>query len=142
MGGSQLKALKSQLKAHGFVGQTNTKGKKKVARSENIRDKEQRERVLKGIRDAFRPFDVKRSKPKVDVLNRKVEGSVGRPGKSKQSGQEARRNALRAERENKNRVGGIVDTRFGENDPTMNPEQKMLERFAREKQVCIIFYNF
>lgn len=34
----------------------------------------------------------------------------------------------------RNKVGGIIDRRFGENDPTMTPEEKMLERFAREKQ--------
>lgn len=34
----------------------------------------------------------------------------------------------------RNKVGGILDKRFGENDPTMAPEDKMLERFAREKQ--------
>lgn len=34
----------------------------------------------------------------------------------------------------RNKVGGILDRRFGENDPTMAPEDKMLERFAREKQ--------
>lgn len=33
----------------------------------------------------------------------------------------------------RNKVGGILDRRFGENDPTMTPEEKMLERFAREK---------
>jgi nucleolar protein 14 len=32
------------------------------------------------------------------------------------------------------KVGGILDRRFGENDPTMTPEQKALERFVREKQ--------
>jgi nucleolar protein 14 len=34
----------------------------------------------------------------------------------------------------RNKVGGIIDRRFGENDPTMAPEDKMLERFTREKQ--------
>lgn len=82
MGGSQLKALKAQLKANGFIGQTNAKGKKKVARNDSIKDREQKERILSGIRDAFRPFDIKRSKPKVDVQGRKVEGAVGRPGKA------------------------------------------------------------
>jgi hypothetical protein len=28
-----------------------------------------------------------------------------------------------------------VDRRFGENDPSMDPEQRMMERFAQE--VCI-----
>lgn len=34
----------------------------------------------------------------------------------------------------KNKVGGIIDRRFGEYDPNMTAEEKMLERFAREKQ--------
>lgn len=34
----------------------------------------------------------------------------------------------------RNKVGGILDRRFGEDDPNMAPEDKMLERFAREKQ--------
>lgn len=32
------------------------------------------------------------------------------------------------------KVGGILDRRFGENDPTMNPEEKALERFVKERQ--------
>ena len=35
---------------------------------------------------------------------------------------------------NKHRRGGIIDKRFGENNPNMTPEEKMLERFTREKQ--------
>lgn len=37
----------------------------------------------------------------------------------------------------RNKAGGIVDRRFGENDPTMTPEEKMLERFTKEKQVTL-----
>lgn len=40
------------------------------------------------------------------------------------------------ERAQRNRAGGLIDRRFGENDPDMDPEEKILERFAREKQVC------
>jgi len=32
---------------------------------------------------------------------------------------------------NKNKVGGIIDKRFGENDPTMDPEEKMLHRLTQ-----------
>ena len=32
------------------------------------------------------------------------------------------------------KVGGILDRRFGENDPTMTPEEKAVERFVKEKQ--------
>jgi nucleolar protein 14 len=31
-------------------------------------------------------------------------------------------------------MGGILDRRFGENDPTMTPEERMLERFTKERQ--------
>jgi nucleolar protein 14 len=36
--------------------------------------------------------------------------------------------------QHRNKVGGIFDRRFGENDPTMAPEDKMLERFTKERQ--------
>ena len=32
------------------------------------------------------------------------------------------------------KVGGILDRRFGENDPTMTPNEKALERFVKERQ--------
>ena len=32
------------------------------------------------------------------------------------------------------KIGGITDRRFGENDPTMTPEERAMERFVREKQ--------
>lgn len=34
----------------------------------------------------------------------------------------------------KDRAGGIIDRRFGENDTTISPEERMLERFTRERQ--------
>ncbi|RJE16372.1 nucleolar complex protein 14, partial [Aspergillus sclerotialis] len=34
----------------------------------------------------------------------------------------------------RNKVGGIFDRRFGENDPTMTPEERAAERFAKESQ--------
>ena len=38
------------------------------------------------------------------------------------------------ELQRRNKVGGIVDRRFGENDPTMTPEERALERFVRASQ--------
>ena len=46
-----------------------------------------------------------------------------------------RRQAYLEEQQRRHKVGGIVDKRFGENDPSMAPEEKMLERFTREKQL-------
>lgn len=45
-----------------------------------------------------------------------------------------RKKTLLKEYEEKDRAGGIVDRRFGENDPSMTPEERMLERFTRERQ--------
>lgn len=38
------------------------------------------------------------------------------------------------EYDQKNHAGGIMDRRFGENNPAMPPEERMLERFTRERQ--------
>ena len=45
-----------------------------------------------------------------------------------------RKKTLLREYQEKGRAGGIVDKRFGENDPTVAPEERMLERFTRERQ--------
>jgi nucleolar protein 14 len=41
---------------------------------------------------------------------------------------------LLAEYNLKGKSGGLVDRRFGENDPTMSLEERMLERFTRERR--------
>lgn len=38
------------------------------------------------------------------------------------------------ELQKRKRVGGILDRRFGENNPTLTPEEKAIERFVKEKQ--------
>ena len=45
-----------------------------------------------------------------------------------------RRKTLLVEMQRRKKVGGIMDKRFGEDDPTMTPEEKALQRFVREKQ--------
>ena len=45
-----------------------------------------------------------------------------------------RRKTLLVEMQRRKKVGGLLDRRFGENDPTMTPEEKALERFVKEKQ--------
>ena len=45
-----------------------------------------------------------------------------------------RKKTLLKEYEQKGRTGGIIDRRFGENDPTMSLEERMLERFTKERQ--------
>lgn len=44
-----------------------------------------------------------------------------------------RRKTLLPAIQNRHKVGGIVDRRIGENDPTMTPEERMLQRYAKQR---------
>ena len=46
-----------------------------------------------------------------------------------------RKETLLVEYKNRGKVNKFVDRRFGENDPEMSVEDKMLQRFALERQV-------
>ncbi|EWC45217.1 hypothetical protein DRE_05944 [Drechslerella stenobrocha 248] len=135
---SQLKRLRESLKNAGVIGQPqkSKKAKKRARQNKSGNDARlSREAALESIREEFNPFEIKKTKEKFDVVGgRKVKGTVGKPGVSKQIGEENRRKTLLVEMQQRNKVGGIVDRRFGENDPTMAPEDKMLERFTREQQ--------
>ncbi|KAG5938200.1 hypothetical protein E4U53_008064 [Claviceps sorghi] len=145
MAGSQLKRLKASLREQGIVGpQQSKKQKRKNAEEGKARSDKRLHRgvVLDGIREQFNPFDLKHAArgPKFEVTSNRVatgdaaKGIRGRPGVTKAMGEERRRETLLVDMQRRNKVGGILDRRFGENDPTMAPEDKMLERFAREKQ--------
>ncbi|KAG5982478.1 hypothetical protein E4U55_001849 [Claviceps digitariae] len=145
MAGSQLKRLKASLREQGIVGpQQSKKQRRKNAEEGKARNDKRLHRgvVLDGIREQFNPFDLKHAVrgPKFEVTSNRVatgdaaKGIRGRPGVTKAMGEERRRETLLVDMQRRNKVGGILDRRFGENDPTMAPEDKMLERFAREKQ--------
>ncbi|ESK89370.1 nucleolar protein 14 [Moniliophthora roreri MCA 2997] len=130
--GSQLAQLKSALSQAGVVGNNHSKKRKRAAPTE--KDKEKRAAKLDEIQRKLNPFDTKVTKLKHDVGGRKLKGVTGKPAKSKMAGIEQRKKTLLKEVEERGRAGGIVDRRFGENDPTMSLEERMLERFTREQQ--------
>ncbi|KAK1755353.1 putative nucleolar complex protein 14 [Echria macrotheca] len=145
MAGSQLKRLKASLKDQGIIGpQQSKKQKRKNAldAKANSDKRLNRSEALEGIREQFNPFQFKTNArgPKFDVTtskpanDRAARGINGRPGLAKSIGEEKRRQTLLAEMQRRNKVGGLVDRRFGENDPTMTLEDKMIERFTREQQ--------
>lgn len=129
MGASQLKKLKASLKDQGLVGPS-TSRKKRYRKV----DSKKNEGPLRSAREAFNPFDVKVNRQKHEVIGRTVQGSKGRPELTKQMEEENRRKAFRAEQSRKNKAGGILDRRFGEEDKNMTLEEKMQERFTREMQ--------
>ena len=133
---SQLKQLKASLHEHGVLGPQKSK-KQRKANSKDAQKRLQRNAALDGIRERFNPFETKTSaRPqKYEVVsNKEVKRAVERPGVARGLGEERRRETLLREIQNRNKVGGLLDRRFGENDPTLTPEQKAAERFARQNE--------
>ncbi|KAJ7173755.1 nucleolar protein 14 [Mycena filopes] len=131
--GSQLTQLKSALSHAGVTGNQQN-GKKRKRTGSQEKDKDKRAAKLDEIHKKLNPFDVKVTKLKHEVGGRKVKGVTGKPSQSKQTGLDQRKKTLLVEYEAKGRAGGIVDRRFGENDPSMSVEERMLERFTKERQ--------
>ncbi|KAK0100277.1 nucleolar complex protein 14 [Cadophora gregata] len=136
---SQLKRLKASLREQGITGPQQSKKQKKQNAQNGVNKEKKvgRNVTLNGIREQFNPFDFTSSKkPKFDVTTEHShKPAIRRPGLQKSRDEELRRQAYIEEQQTRRKVGGILDKRFGENDPSMAPEEKMLERFTREKQV-------
>lgn len=138
MAGSQLKNLKAALKAHNLTGQSNTtKNKKGSKRQPKQYDREEKSRIIAEIREEFNPFEFKATRNKRGMSSTGSAGgrvAVGKPGISKQIGEDQRKQLFEAKRTQKNRYGNFMDRRFGEKNKTLSEEDKMLERFTRERQ--------
>ncbi|KAI9289340.1 nucleolar protein 14 [Umbelopsis sp. AD052] len=136
-GGSALKRLKNSLKTAGIIGQTSraslSKKDKKRGNPSEV-GKHDRAEKLNLIKGEMNPFEMKVTNTKFEVLGRKVKGAVGKPALTKQVGEDNRKKTLLKEMKNKGKAGGIMDKRFGEENPNLTPEEKMLERFTKEKQ--------
>ncbi|KAG8777045.1 nucleolar complex protein 14, partial [Serendipita sp. 397] len=139
MGGSQLKQLKAAINTSG-VSRNHSDSRKRKRRSHSggsgsvVDHRDKRAEKLREIHETFNPFDVKVEKLKHDTGGRKIKGTIGKPGASKQAGLEQRKKTLLVEYEKKAKSGGVVDRRFGEDDPTMTLEERMLARFTKERQ--------
>ncbi|XP_068191422.1 nucleolar protein 14 [Antennarius striatus] len=80
------------------------------------------------------PFEVKVNRKKFDVLGRKSKHDVGLPGVSRSRAISKRKETLLKEYKQKNKSNKFIDRRFGEYDTKMAPEDKILQRFAMERQ--------
>jgi nucleolar protein 14 len=134
---SQLKRLKASLREQGITGPQKSK-KQKKSLNKNADARAQRYSALAEIRESFNPFEFKhlaRPKKFEYVSQNAGDGKkiLGRPGVTKSAGEEARRKSLLPEMNRKNKVGGILDRRIGENDPTMSLDDRMMARFEREQ---------
>jgi nucleolar protein 14 len=134
---SQLKRLKASLREQGITGPQKS-NKQKKAHNKNADSRAQKHSALASIRESFNPFEFKHlARPKkFEYVSNHPDNSkrvLGRPGVTKSQGEEARRKSLLPEMNRKNKVGGILDRRIGENDPTMSLDDRMMARFEREQ---------
>lgn len=137
---SQLKRLKASLREQGIIGQQKSKKEKKNQKP-NADQRAQKAVALAAIREASNPFDFKalaRPKKFEYATNRPQDSKkvqvLGRPGVTKSLGEETRRKTLLPEMNRRNKVGGILDRRIGEDDPSMSLDERMMKRFEREQQ--------
>ncbi|PGH10091.1 nucleolar protein 14 [Blastomyces parvus] len=139
MAPSQLKQLKASLRESGILGpQQSKKQKQKNAKSgAGAANRIQRNVALQGIREKFNPFEIREpARPaKFSSTSRSNQDAPrSRPGVTKSLGEQRRKETLLKEMQRRSKVGILLDRRFGENDPTMTPEERAAERFARESQ--------
>jgi nucleolar protein 14 len=136
---SQLKRLKASLREQGITGPPKSKKQKKEA-NKNADQRAHKASALASIRESFNPFEIKHlARPhKFEYATTRPENArskvLGRPGVTKSMGEETRRKTLLPEMNRRNKTGGIIDRRIGENDPTMSLDDRMMARFEREQQ--------
>jgi len=90
MGESQLKRLKASLRAAGITGQQKPKKASTKARQSSATNNSRLDRnvALQSIREEFNPFEIKTTREKHDIGGRRIKGAQGRPGLSKQIGED------------------------------------------------------
>ena len=140
-GGSAIKRLKQNLKASGIIGPNSLakKASKKSSKKSQAAAQEARKtsrdllRAMSVKQQSANPFELKHSKPKHEVLGRRIKGVTGRPGATNKKAEDLRRKTIAVEMRRKNKETALIDRRIGENDPNMSMEDRMLERLIREK---------
>ncbi|KAJ1676605.1 nucleolar complex protein 14, partial [Spiromyces aspiralis] len=134
---SALKQLRSSLSSAGIIGPKSHISKKQKKKGNAKLQKQNTHIVdkLREIQQSMNPFNVQKGRSRLEVLGAaKRKGQAGNPVLARQKALEKRRETLLPEIEGRNHVGAINDRRFGENNPNMSIEDKMLERFTRERQ--------
>ncbi|XP_072026375.1 nucleolar protein 14-like isoform X2 [Amphiura filiformis] len=110
------------------MGKRRNKGRKHV--SDNVRTSK------KGASDVkTNPFEIRINKQKHQILGRKIsKHDRGLPGVSRGKAVKKRKETLLKEYQHRTKSNQFVDKRLGENDPNMTVEDKMMQRFAVERQ--------
>ncbi|EER28640.1 nucleolar complex protein 14 [Coccidioides posadasii str. Silveira] len=140
MAPSQLKQLKASLREKGVIGQQQSKKQRKQNAKSGAAaaNRIHRNAVLQELREQFNPFEARAparpAKFAVTTNKGNTDPVRHRPGVTRGLGEQRRKETLLKEIHSRNKTGMLLDRRFGENDPTMTPEERAAERFARESQ--------
>ncbi|KAJ3103998.1 nucleolar complex protein 14 [Physocladia obscura] len=139
-GASALTKLRTTLKTHGVVGAAAVSKKQQAKNNSNnattMSAKAKAKLALRALdrrTAASNPFELQFAKEKHSVLNRNVKGTTGKPLLQRRKAEEIRKKSLAVELSSKHRSSAFVDKRFGENNPSLSVEDKMMERFMKEK---------
>ncbi|KAE8263988.1 hypothetical protein A4X09_0g7088 [Tilletia walkeri] len=135
-GGSQLSQLKARIKSEGISDRRQQTKKKSHHNKNKSKDESSAARASRiAAIVGENPFESKVIKQKHDVVSlKKPHGLKANPGAAKQTAISLRQAQLLPEYQARAKAGSFVDRRFGEADPTLTPEERMLERFTKEKQ--------
>ncbi|XP_041667478.1 nucleolar protein 14 [Cheilinus undulatus] len=104
----------------------------KAPKKRSVADKVRKTKTSAEIKN--NPFEVKINRKKFDILGRRSKHDVGLPGVSRSKAINKRKETLLKEYKLKNKSNKLIDRRFGEYDTKMAPEEKILKRFAMERQ--------
>ncbi|XP_038064843.1 nucleolar protein 14-like isoform X2 [Patiria miniata] len=99
----------------------------------NLSDKIRRNRTTQEVKN--NPFEIRINRQKQHILGKKIsKHSKGLPGVSRSKAIKKRKDTLLKEYQQRHKSNKFIDKRFGENDPTLSVEEKMMQRFAFERQ--------
>ncbi|XP_028658093.2 nucleolar protein 14 [Erpetoichthys calabaricus] len=104
----------------------------KFQQKKNLSDKVRKMKATSDIKN--NPFEVKINRQKFDILGRKSKHDVGLPGVSRSKAMRRRKETLLKEYRLKDKSNKLIDKRIGEYDSKMASEDKILKRFALERQ--------
>ncbi|RXM99929.1 Nucleolar protein 14 [Acipenser ruthenus] len=104
----------------------------KPQKKNNLSDKVRKTKTAADIKN--NPFEVKINRQKFEILGRKSKHDIGLPGVSRSKAIKKRKETLLKEYKLKDKTNKFIDKRFGEYDTKMAPEDKILKRFALERQ--------
>lgn len=108
-------------------------GKKNKKLSNSVQSRRQNKKKTATTSER-NPFEVRVHRLKHDVVGKKVKTDRGLPGVSRSKANEKRKRTLLKEYKQRFKSNTIIDRRFGEFDENLSIEEKMLKRFAMEKQ--------